>query len=195
MDELTQLPLAEIAAALRRGEFSSRELTQACLERIERLEPALHAFITLTPELALKQAEEADRRLVAWRKQPDQRPARCWECRWRSRMCCLSAGVRCTCGSRILENFIPPFTATRGRAPAGCRGGDRWARPTPTNLPWAPPPRTPPTASTRNPWDLDRVPGGSSGGSAAAVAAAIGPGWRWAPIPAAACASRLPFAG
>ncbi len=83
MSDLTDLTITASIQALRQGEISSRELTQACLERIERLEPKLHAFITLTPELALRQADSADRQLLAWR-QPRMDPCRpCWACRWR----------------------------------------------------------------------------------------------------------------
>ena len=70
MSELCDLTLTQAVQALRNGEVSSLELTQACLERIERLEPALHAFITRTPELARQQAEAADARLAYWRKDP-----------------------------------------------------------------------------------------------------------------------------
>ncbi len=80
-------------------------------------------------------------------------------------------GLPTTCGSKILEGWVPPYDATVGRAscaPPGCRSS---ARPTWTSSRWAPPPSTRPTAPTHNPWDLDRIPGGSGGGSAAAVAA------------------------
>ena len=66
MADLVDLPVAQMGQSLREGEFSSQELTRAFLERIERLEPSIHAFITLTPELALAQAKQADHRLADW---------------------------------------------------------------------------------------------------------------------------------
>jgi Asp-tRNA(Asn)/Glu-tRNA(Gln) amidotransferase A subunit family amidase len=77
MAELTDLSLAHMRQSLRGGEFSSRELTMSFIERIEREEPALHAFITLTTELALEQAVQADRRLANWRRNPQ---APCPQC-------------------------------------------------------------------------------------------------------------------
>ena len=65
MSDLTNLTVQQALDTMKRGDRSSRELTQSCLDRIERLEPSLHAFITLTPELALKQADDADKRWVA----------------------------------------------------------------------------------------------------------------------------------
>ena len=70
--KLTDHTLTQIVASLRAGEFTSLELTQAYLKRIESLEPRLHAFITTTPELAISQAKAADERLAAWRKSPNE---------------------------------------------------------------------------------------------------------------------------
>ena len=112
MTELTDLTTRQTLDALRRGEFSCLELTQACLERINALEARLHAFITLTPELALRQAQAADQRLLEWRHAPnDPLPALLGLPIAVKDVLCV-ANIRCTCGSRILENFVPPYTAT-----------------------------------------------------------------------------------
>ena len=72
MPEITDLTLSQIIESLRAGALSSQEVTRAYLQRIERLEPFLHTFITLTPQLAITQAEAADRSLAAWRGDPSQ---------------------------------------------------------------------------------------------------------------------------
>jgi aspartyl-tRNA(Asn)/glutamyl-tRNA(Gln) amidotransferase subunit A len=175
MSELTDLTILDSIQALRHGEISSRELTVACLERIERLEPKLRAFITRTPDLALAQADTADRQLVAWRHDPDgPLPALLGVPLAVKDVLCLE-GVRCTAGSRILENFVPPFSATaverllaEGMVVLGKTNTDEFAMGSSTE--------NSAYQTTHNPWDLDRVPGGSSGGSAAAVAAHLTPG-------------------
>ena len=174
MSELTDLTLLEIIAALRKGEFSSSELTRAFLARIERLEPALHVFITLTPEAALASATEADRRLAAWRKAPegDLPPLMGAPIVVKDVLCV--ADTRCTCGSLILENFVPPYNASAvarlleaGVVILGKTNTDEFAMGSSTeNSAYGP---------THNPWNLQHVPGGSSGGSAASVAARLAP--------------------
>jgi aspartyl-tRNA(Asn)/glutamyl-tRNA(Gln) amidotransferase subunit A len=130
--------------------------------------------LTLIPELALARADEADRRLSDWRRRPDQPlPALLGLPIAVKDVLCV-ADVRCTCGSRILENFVPPFNATvverllaAGVVVLGKTNTDEFAMGSSTeNSAYGP---------THNPWDLERVPGGSSGGSAAAVAAHLVP--------------------
>ncbi|MDH5505944.1 MAG: Asp-tRNA(Asn)/Glu-tRNA(Gln) amidotransferase subunit GatA [Anaerolineae bacterium] len=164
MSDLTKLTLSEAADGLRGGEFSSRELTQAYLDRIARLDEDLHAFITLTADEALAQADAADKHL---KESNPSLPLLGVPIAVKDVL--AVAGMRTTCGSRILENFVPPFTGTAvkrlqeaGVVILGKTNTDEFAMGSSTeNSAFGP---------TRNPWNQERVPGGSSGGSAAAVA-------------------------
>ena len=178
MTSLTDLTVLEAVSALQTGQVSSRELTIACLERIEHLEPSLHAFITFVPDLALSLAEAADRTLVEWRRSPKGQLPALLGVPIAVKDVLTLENVRCTCGSRILENFVPPYTATAvekllaaGVVVVGKTNTDEFAMGSSTeNSAYGP---------THNPWDLQRVPGGSSGGSAAAVAARLVPAAPW----------------
>lgn len=168
------LKLNDLLGLLRSGELSCGELTLAYLDRIEKLDPKLHAFLNLAPQKALDQAEAADRKYAAWRRDPtDSLPALLGLPMAIKDVLCV-ADLPCTCGSRILEGFIPPFSATAvkrlqaaGVVILGKTNTDEFAMGSSTeNSAYGP---------THNPWDLRCVPGGSSGGSAAAVAARLVP--------------------
>lgn len=150
--------------AMRAGDFTSVELTAALLDRIERHDEAVKAYLTVTRDLALEQARAADER----RARGDDAPLLGIPIAIKDVLC--TAGVRTTCGSRILENYIPPFTATAvqrladaGMVLLGKTNTDEFAMGSSTEYSGY--------FTTHNPWNLEYVPGGSSGGSAAAVAA------------------------
>jgi aspartyl-tRNA(Asn)/glutamyl-tRNA(Gln) amidotransferase subunit A len=174
MSDLTDLTLLESIQALRTGEISSRELVQACLGRIQRLDPLINAFITLASENALAEADQADRQWVKWRH--DRRlvlPALLGIPIAIKDVLCVK-DLPCTCGSRILENYRPSFNATAverllsaGMIIIGKTNTDEFAMGSSTE--------NSAYFTTHNPWNLQHVPGGSSGGSAAAVAARLVP--------------------
>ena len=172
MQRLTDLSLLQAAAGLRAGEFSARQLAQAYLDRIAALDPSLHAYLTLTPELAMAQADAADHRLAqADRSNGEPLPPLLGLPLALKDVLCLE-GVPTTCGSRILEGFRPPYTATavqrlldQGAVILGKVNTDEFAMGSSTE--------NSAFGVTHNPWNLERVPGGSSGGAAAAVAAGL----------------------
>ncbi len=174
MADLADLSLQDCLTGLRAGDFSSRELTAACLEQTARLEPRLHAYITLATEWALEQADAADRQWAAWRKDSSAPLPALLGLPLAVKDVLAVEGLPCTAGSRILEGFRPPYTATTvarlraaGMVITGKTNTDEFAMGSTTeNSAYGP---------TRNPWDTARVPGGSSGGSAAAVAAGMVP--------------------
>lgn len=174
MSEIVDLSLGEILTALYAGDLSSREVTLAFLDRIERLDPVIHAFLTINPDQALLQADEADKLIQNLRREPGQDlPALTGVPIAVKDVLCVK-DLRCTCGSLILENFTPPYNATAverlreaGVVILGKTNTDEFAMGSSTeNSAYGP---------THNPWDFDHVPGGSSGGSAAAVAAGFAP--------------------
>jgi aspartyl-tRNA(Asn)/glutamyl-tRNA(Gln) amidotransferase subunit A len=174
VSDLTELSLVQAASGLRAGDFTSQELARACLERIQLLEPKLHAFLAHTPEFAMESAKAADKRLATWRSDGGEPPPMlCGIPTAIKDVLCLE-GVPTTAGSRILEGFRPPYSATAvqrlldaGIVVVGKTNTDEFAMGSSTE--------NSAYGVTHNPWDLDRVPGGSSGGSAAAVAAAMVP--------------------
>jgi aspartyl-tRNA(Asn)/glutamyl-tRNA(Gln) amidotransferase subunit A len=160
--------IAQLAAGLRNGDFSSEELTRACLERIAKHDNTLNSFITVSETEALQQARQADQRLKAGNGTTltgipvAQKDIFC------------TNGVLTTCGSRMLENFMAPYNATvidkfnaAGAVMLGKTNMDEFAMGSSNETSYYGP--------VRNPWNTDTVPGGSSGGSAAAVAARLVP--------------------
>jgi aspartyl-tRNA(Asn)/glutamyl-tRNA(Gln) amidotransferase subunit A len=162
--ELHKLTINEAHQLLKNKEISSRELTRAVFERIDAFEPKIDAFITISEEFAMQQADQADAMIALGKCAP---------------LTGIPLGVKdlicmrdlpTTCGSRILENFIPPYDATvikklkeNGVVIVGKLNMDEFAMGSSTEHSGF--------KVTRNPWDSTRIPGGSSGGSAAAVAA------------------------
>jgi aspartyl-tRNA(Asn)/glutamyl-tRNA(Gln) amidotransferase subunit A len=164
-----ELTAGELARAIAAGELSARDATEAHLARIEAVEPEVRAFITVTPDLARAMADEVDARRAAGEPLG---PLAGVPLALKDILCV--DGVRTTAGSRILDEYRPPYDSTvvkRLRAAGipivGKANLDEFAMGSSTeNSAFGP---------TRNPWDLERVPGGSSGGSAGAVAAGMAP--------------------
>ncbi len=165
---MLHLTVTELSAELSRGAISSVELTRACLARIEELNPRLNAFVTVCADEALKQAAEADRA----RAKGAGSPLLGVPVAHKDIFC--TRGLRTTCGSRMLENFLPPYDACvverlrrAGAVTIGKTNMDEFAMGSSNETSYFGP--------VANPHDTGRVPGGSSGGSAAAVAAGLCP--------------------
>jgi len=160
--------LKSMSSGLQSGEFSSRELTEALLKHIALHDHTLNSFITVTEELALAQAESADQRIAAGNAGPLTGVP------YANKDIFCTDGVRTSCGSRMLDNFHPPYNATAvaqlgdaGMVMLGKTNMDEFAMGSSNETSFYSP--------TRNPWNTEHVPGGSSGGSAAAVAAGFTP--------------------
>ena len=175
------LTIAQQAEGLRNGDFTSVELTQHYLDRIKAHDGDINSFITVTEELALQQAKEADERIAAGNATPltgipiAQKDIFCTD------------GVRTSCGSKMLDPFIAPYDATvitkfkeAGAVMLGKTNMDEFAMGSSNETSFYGP--------VKNPWDHKAVPGGSSGGSAAVVAARMAaastgtcgkPTWSW----------------
>ena len=163
-----ELTLAELARGLDNGDFSSTELTQAYLQRIKSLDGQYNAFITVTEEQAFAQAKAADEARAAGKA-----GALCGLPIAHKDLFCTQ-GVRTSSASKMLDNFVSPYDATivsrlknAGSVMLGKLNMDEFAMGSSNESSFY--------GAVRNPWDTDRVPGGSSGGSAAAVAARLTP--------------------
>src|SRR5690606_21448162 len=160
--------LVQLASDLRARRYSATELARHCLERIERFDKDLNSFITVTRDEALAQAAAADARLA----KGEAGPLTGLPIAHKDIFC--TAGIETTCASRMLDNFISPYDATvvtklgaAGAVLLGKTNMDEFAMGSSNETSYYGP--------VRNPWDLTKVPGGSSGGSAAAVAARLVP--------------------
>ncbi len=165
--ELPLQSISELSRLIRTREISCAELTEQTLARIERLNPALNAYITVTAELAREQAARADKEIAA-----GQYRGPLHGIPYAAKDLCFTRGVPTTAGSKILRDFVPTYDATvvvrlrrAGAVLVGKSGLHENAYGITSNNPYF--------GAIRNPWDLERIPGGSSGGSAAALASGL----------------------
>ena len=161
---LNELTIHELKDKIKKREISAREVADDVFKRIDAVEGKVHSYITLMREPAYEAAERADRDI----REGKINALTGIPVALKDIMC--TRGVKTTCGSHILHNFIPPYDATvvkklreAGAVFVGKANMDEFAMGSSTETSWF--------GVTRNPWDLERIPGGSSGGSASAVAA------------------------
>ncbi len=163
--ELYKKSAYELSQMMKNGEVSSVEITKSVFERIKAVEPKIDAYVTLDEENALKAAQEIDNKRAAGEELPELAGIPIG-----IKDNISTKGLKTTCSSKMLENYVPPFNATvmnkvyeNGMVVTGKLNMDEFAMGSSTENSYFKP--------THNPHDIDRIPGGSSGGSAAAVAA------------------------
>ncbi len=164
--KLNQLTIVEALKGLKEKKFSAVELTQACLNRIKEVDDRIKAFITVCSKEALAQAKRADKEIGQDKNIFTKKPLLGIPLAIKDNFC--TQGIKTTAASKVLADYIPPFDATvvkrlkaAGAIVLGKTNMDAWAHGSSTE--------TSDFFTTRNPWDLNRLPGGSSGGSAAAI--------------------------
>ncbi|MBI5352004.1 MAG: Asp-tRNA(Asn)/Glu-tRNA(Gln) amidotransferase subunit GatA [Chloroflexi bacterium] len=165
--QLTNLTIRETHQLLITKQLSSVELTQATLQRAHEIDPKIKSYVTITDDLALEQAKQADERIA---KGENVTPLT--GITFAMKDCISTRGVRTTCSSKILENYVPQYNATvtnkladTGAVLIGKTNMDEFGMGSSCE--------NSALFNTHNPWDLDRIPGGSSGGSAAAMSAGL----------------------
>jgi aspartyl-tRNA(Asn)/glutamyl-tRNA(Gln) amidotransferase subunit A len=165
--ELTHLTIREAHELLTTKKISSVELTQATLDRIHNVDKQVNSYVTVTDDLALEQAKKADERIA---KGENVTPLT--GIPFSMKDCISTKGVRTTCSSKILENYVPQYNATvtnkladAGAVLVGKTNMDEFGMGSSCE--------NSAFFNTHNPWDLERVPGGSSGGAAAAMSASL----------------------
>lgn len=166
--DIKDLSIAQIGKILNKKEASSKEITKLYLERIQEMEPKTNAFITVCYDMAIKMAEDADRR----REKGENTKLLGVPIAIKDNIC--TEGIKTTCASKILYNFVPPYSATvvekltrNGAIILGKTNMDEFAMGSSNETSYFGP--------VKNPWDFERIPGGSSGGSATAVASLESP--------------------
>ena len=170
MSAFSSMGICQIQAGLTARDFTAREVAEAALARIEERDGEVHAFLEVTDEMALGAADAVDAALAAGKSPAEIGPLAGVPIAYKDNM--NLEGTHTTCASHMLESYVSPYTATSvaktleaGAVPLGKLNMDEFAFGSSTE--------TSAFGRTHNPWDLERVPGGSSGGSAAAVAAGL----------------------
>ncbi|HWN89807.1 MAG TPA: amidase, partial [Verrucomicrobiae bacterium] len=169
-DGLCWMPASEMAAAIRRRKVSPVEVTKTVLARIEKLNPTLNAFVTITADQAMRAARAAERAVM-------KRGAKLGPLHgvpFSTKDLVITRGIRTTFGTRLYADNVPTETAPMVERLMGAGAIQLGKTNTPT-MGWIGATHNLLFGVTRNPWNLDRTPGGSSGGASAAVAAGLGP--------------------